>query len=111
MQPVSEVPNYSISQDEAMLCEQWIKNNIKWNDAAVINKIPDLPANRATLVKKSHTFRNSAVLSTQVLFKYSSLFIGLAEIVWRRRDDQLEAAIVERCHVIQIVATCNIIHK
>jgi hypothetical protein len=44
MQAVFEMPDDAVAQPQAVLLENWIQNSVEWKNFALLNMIPDLPA-------------------------------------------------------------------
>lgn len=103
MQAVFEMPDDAIAQLQPMILEDMVNNGVQRKDFAVLNMVADLPANRSPVVKKPHAFRNHLGLAPDVVLKQVPALVGFADIVGRRRDDQLDALAVELAHEIQII--------
>jgi len=67
-----------------------VEDNIKWEDFAVVHVVPNLPADAAVGMEYSDTFADNGVLLIKISLEGEALLVFLAEIVGRRRDDELD---------------------
>ena len=93
VQAVSEVPDDAISQLQTEVFEDWIKEGIEGDDLAVVHVVAYLPADGTPGMQHTNTFLDDARLVSQILVNGRSGFVGLAQVVGRRRYDQLDAFI------------------
>ncbi|KJV30053.1 hypothetical protein VI08_15440 [Luteibacter yeojuensis] len=90
VQPVSKLPHYSIAQPKTEPPEDRRKFDIQGKDFIVLDEISDLPAKAAAVSKSRNNFFDNALLPFEIGGQIRLLLVGLADIVGRRSDDQIE---------------------
>jgi len=83
-----------------MVFEYAVKYRIERKYFSVIDVISDLPAYRSFRMKKADSFCDRRSLAFDVKIKRGSLLILLTDIIGRRSDYQIHAAIFQRAHKI-----------
>ena len=66
---MSEVPDDSVAELEAMLSEHGIENGVKRDDLSVVDVVPDLPTDRPLRMEDSDTLAYHALLCLKVFVK------------------------------------------
>ena len=83
MKPVFEMPDDPIPQPKAELAKDRIEDCIKRDDESLLYVVPDLPADATTRGENADALTNDSCLLLDVCVEVQSLFILLADIIWR----------------------------
>jgi transposase len=90
VQPVFKVPDDAIAHPELESGEDGVENGVQRDDRSTVDVVPHLPANTASRGQRADTLGNDLRLLMEVPVEMESLFVLLADVVRRRRDDELE---------------------
>ncbi len=107
VQAVPKGPDNSVTEFQAGCLENGIEENIERIDLAFLDIVPNLPANGPVRVQEAHSFLDRFALGFEVRVERTLCLTLFAEIVGRRRNDQLHARIGQRTHEDNIVLTRN----
>jgi hypothetical protein len=83
MQAVAKVPDDAISQLKPERLEDRVQDGVQREYFAPINMVPDLPADRATIIEEANTLPNHLRLAFDVSVQRGPLLIRLADVVGR----------------------------
>ena len=92
MQAVLKMPDDSVTEAQPKKFECWIKGNVQRDDGVCLNIVTDLPAKTSMVRKDPYTFLDYLSLFLKVVIQVCPTLILLANVVWRRGDDQAYSA-------------------
>ena len=102
-----KMPDDTVAQLQAKRFENGVEQDVeRVNFLAAIDMIADLPTNAAFVMQRGDSGGNRTTLIIQVLVEgqFVALLLRLANVVRRRRHDQLLTALWQRRQKIQPVA-------
>ena len=103
VQAVAEVPDDAVAQAQAAVPEQRVEQGVEGDDLPVLHVVADLPADRPVRVQEPRALADHALLGFAPSVERGSGLVFLAQVVGGRRYDQLEAAVGQRTHEVQVV--------
>lgn len=105
---MAKMPNNSIPKFQTMFLKYLIVEYVQWKNFSLIHVIPNLPTNAAFFRKNPDEFFDDSFLRSKVRFDRLLYFIFLANIIWRRRDNQVKFLIIKRTKHLQCISVYHL---